>query len=336
MTDGVIRILGARDVGALLSGREQEIIRTVRAAYETHAGGESSLPHSSFLRFPNDERNRIIALPAYLGRDFAIAGMKWIASFPANIERGIERASAVVVVNSAETGQPEAILEGSIISAKRTAASAALAAQQLHRAESARSVGLIGCGVINLEIARFLLAVFPTIERFVVFDIDAQRARQFADKCGALRAGVQVATTSAINDVFGSATLISFATTAIKPYISDLSACAAGTTILHISLRDLTPELILTCDNIVDDVDHICRMQTSVHLAEQLVQHRNFIRCTLADITSGAVPARPTPDRIAVFSPFGLGVLDLAVSKYVLERAAENEQGVVISGFLPD
>jgi len=336
MTNGVIRILGARDVGVLLSGREQEIIHTVRAAYETHASGESSLPHSTFLRFPNDQRNRIIALPAYLGRDFAIAGMKWIASFPANIERGIERASAVVVVNSAVTGQPEAILEGSIISAKRTAASAALAAQQLHRAESAQSVGLVGCGVINLEIARFLLAVFPMIEQFVVFDIDAQRARQFADKCRGLRAGVQVATTSAIDGIFSSATLISFATTAIAPYISDLSACAAGTTILHISLRDLTPELILACDNIVDDVAHVCRMQTSVHLAEQLVQHRSFIRCTLADITSGAAPARPTPDRIAVFSPFGLGVLDLAVSKYVLERAAEKDQGVVISGFLPD
>jgi ornithine cyclodeaminase len=326
MTNGVIRILGARDVGALLSGREQAIIQTVRAAYEAHAAGESSLPHSTFLRFPNDQRNRIIA----------IAGMKWVASFPANIERGIERASAVVVVNSTTTGQPEAILEGSIINAKRTAASAALAAQQLHRAEAARSVGLIGCGVINREIARFLLAVFPMIERFIVFDIDPQRARQFADTCRGLRADLEVDTASAIAGVFSSTTLISFATTASTPYIGDLSACAAGSTILHISLRDLTPELILTCDNIVDDVDHVCRMQTSVHLAEQLVQHRNFIRCTLADITSGAAPARPTPDRIAVFSPFGLGVLDLAVSKYVLERAAENEQGVIISGFLPE
>jgi 2,3-diaminopropionate biosynthesis protein SbnB len=336
MTNSVIRILGARDVGALLSGREQAIIDTVRAAYEAHAAGESSLPHSTFLRFPNDQRNRIIALPAYLGRDFAIAGMKWIASFPANIERGIERASAVVVVNSATTGQPQAILEGSIISAKRTAASAALAAQQLHRAEAARSVGLIGCGVINREIARFLLAVFPVIERFVVFDLDAQRAQQFADTCRGLRADLQVEVASSIADVFSSATLISFATTAGVPYISDLSACAVGTTILHISLRDLTPELILTCDNIVDDIDHVCRMQTSVHLAEQLVQHRNFIRCTLADITSGATAARPTPERIAVFSPFGLGVLDLAVSKYVLERAVEHDQGVVISGFLPE
>lgn len=336
MTNTDIRIVRAHEVRALLTGRERELIETVQAAYETHARGDSSLPHSTFLRFPNDNRNRIIALPAYLGDDFAIAGMKWIASFPANIERGIERASAVVVVNSAETGQPTAILEGSIISAKRTAASAALAAQYLHRGRSAAAVGLIGCGVINFEIARFLIAIFPEIERFVLFDLDLQRARQFADRCRGLREGLQVSTAPDIDSVFGSVTLISFATTAIEPYVVDLSACAVGSTILHISLRDLAPEIILACDNIVDDVDHVCRAQTSVHLAEQLVHNRTFIRCTIADITSGAAPARLTPDRTAVYSPFGLGVLDLALSKLTLRLADASDQGIIVSGFLPD
>jgi ornithine cyclodeaminase len=94
--------------------------------------------------------------------------------------------------------------------------------------------------------------------------------------------------------------------------------------------------VILSCDNIVDDIDHICRAQTSIHLAEQLVGNRDFIRCTLAEIIRGEAAARRSVEGIAVFSPFGLGVLDLAVAQYVRELAFKNNLGIVINSFLPD
>jgi ornithine cyclodeaminase/alanine dehydrogenase-like protein (mu-crystallin family) len=64
--------------------------------------------------------------------------------------------------------------------------------------------------------------------------------------------------------------------------------------------------------------------------------NRDFIRCTLADITSGRSPARRDPNSIAVFSPFGLGVLDMALAQWVLKRGREQEEGTVIESFLPD
>jgi 2,3-diaminopropionate biosynthesis protein SbnB len=335
MHDNDILILKGDEILSLLTGRELDLLEAVRQAYMTHSSGESSLPQSTFLNFAGQPKDRIIALPAYLGDGFGVAGIKWIASFPGNLAKGMDRASAVIILNSPLTGRPEAFIEGSIISAKRTAASAALAAQTLHAGGSAATVGLLGCGVINYETARFILAACPGVERLIVSDIDAQRALRFQAKCQRLSQRITVEIAGDFQMVLREAKLISIATTAIQPHIKDLSACQPGSTILHISLRDLSPEVILASDNIVDDVDHVCRAQTSIHLAEQLTGTRTFIRCTLADVLTGRAGPRRDAESVAVFSPFGLGVLDLAVAKLACKLGLEQNPGTVISSFLP-
>ena len=330
-----ILILKAEEVRSILAGKELEIIQTVCEAYESHTRAESSLPHSVFLRFPNNERNRIIALPAYLGGQTNACGVKWVSSFPLNIEQGLDRASAVIVLNSVQTGRPEALLEGSIISAKRTAASAAVAAQYLHRERQTNKAGFAGCGLINFEIVRFLVAVFPNLKELFIYDLDPARASRFKEMCERTFAEINVERAANIDSLFRSCSLVSFATTANVPHVTDAAELSPDHTILHISLRDLSPELILACDNIVDDVDHVLRAQTSVHLAEQLTGRRDFIRCTLGEIISGAAPAR-TGNLAAVFSPFGLGILDVALAQTVRDIGLRQGKGTLIRSFLPD
>lgn len=336
MRDGEIIILKGGEILELLTGRERELIEAVSQTYQAHQRKAVSLPHSVFLRFPDDERNRIIALPAFLGDPFDVAGIKWVSSFPGIRSEGLDRASAVMVLNSTRTGRPEAILEGSIISAKRTAASAALAAQQLHGENRDTSAAIVGCGLINFEIIRFLLTVRPWLKSFTVYDLDESQARRFTDKCLRSFDGVEMRIVSRLGEALASSSLISIATTAAKPYIDDLSACAPGSTVLHISLRDLSPEAILSSENVVDDVDHVCRAQTSLHLTEQRVGHRDFIRAPLGAIVSGEVPARARRDSVAVFSPFGLGTLDLAAAGLVVNLALEYNRGHLMEGFLPE
>ena len=335
MQNDQIRIINGNEIDGLLCGREREIIELVRCAYETHHRGHSFLPHSVFVRFPDEPTSRIIGLSAYLGESFDLAGFKWIASFPNNIKRGLERASALIVLNSTTTGRPLAIMEGSIISAKRTAASAALAARYLCPDEKLYRAGIIGCGVINYQVVNFLKAEFTGLRELIVFDTDETRSALFQEKCSHLMPDIKIRIVSELPLVLKSCSLISFATSSTQPHVSDLSACASGTVILHISLRDLTPEVILSCDNVVDDVDHICRAQTSVHLASDLTGGTDFIRGSLAEILLG----RKRPDgqaNVTIFSPFGLAILDLAVAGWVLTRAQDQGIGTILKSFIPN
>jgi len=331
-TEDVILTLGGPDIASLLQGKEREIIDRIGEAYVIHGAGDSSLPHSVFVRFPNRKRERIIALPGYLGGNKNVAGIKWIASFPENHSRGISRASAVMVLNSMETGRPQAFMEGSIISAKRTAASAALACDKLHAPGDIDTLGIIGCGLINREIVRYI-ASLRNIRSILSFDISADRAADWAESMRGIVGDIAIEHTDAVSDLLARCPVVSFATTAVEPTINDLSMCPKAATLLHISLRDLTPEAILMGENVVDDVDHAMRAQTSTHLAEQLEGNRDFLHGTLAQILTGEIPPRDHPDAISIFSPFGLGVLDLTLGNYAYGLAIEQEIGTKITSF---
>jgi 2,3-diaminopropionate biosynthesis protein SbnB len=327
------------EVAGLLEGHEKEIIDLVADAYRRHDEGRTSLPHSVFLRFPDRPRDRIIGLPGYLGgategSSDEVAGMKWISSFPGNVEAGMERASAAILLNSLENGHPEALIEGSLISARRTAASAALGARLLLGARRPTGVSLIGTGVINREILRFLAAERPDLDALAVYDKDPDRAKRFTAENARLLPNAKVRHCATLNEALGAHDLISFATTAGTPY-TDLDACSPSAVVLHISLRDLTVPAVLSSHHLVDDPGHVLREHTSLHLAEQQTGGHDFIDASIGALLRGTARFRPDPGRPLVYSPFGLGVLDLALARFVRDAARASGGGTLIDGFLP-
>lgn len=327
-----MRIIGNEAVRQILDGREDAVIDLVADAYRRHDEGLSVLPHSVFLRFPEQPRDRIIGLPGFLGGERPVAGLKWISSFPGNLDAGLERASAAIILNSLTTGRPEVLVEGSLISSARTAASAALGARLLSGDRRITGVSLIGCGVINRQILRFLAADNPELAEVTVHDTDPDRAEAFAG--AGLVPNVKFGTAATLEQALGAHDVISFATTAATPY-TGLTAARPDAVVLHISLRDLSVAAVLGSRNVVDDPDHVCRERTSLHLAEGETGDRAFIESSIGRLLLGSDRLRARDGRPVVYSPFGLGVLDLALAQYVRDEAVRRGLGISVDDFLP-
>ncbi|MFJ1729867.1 MULTISPECIES: 2,3-diaminopropionate biosynthesis protein SbnB [unclassified Streptomyces] len=315
-----------------LRGREKQIVELVEAVYRLHDAGDTVNPPSNFLRFPDRPTSRIIALPASIGGRTPVDGIKWISSFPQNVTAGVPRASAVLILNDHDTGYPFACMEASIVSATRTAASAALAADRLSAGRPRPAhVGFIGCGLIARYVHTFLTGTGWSFDAIGVHDLSADSANGFRGYLERSGAPGDIVVHDSPEALIRASDLVVFATVAARPHIHAPSWFAHHPLVLHLSLRDLAPEVVLASANLVDDVDHCLTAQTSVHLAEQLTGRRDFVTGTLADVLAGRLT--PPTDRTTVFSPFGLGVLDLAVGKYVHDEVAASRELHIVDDF---
>lgn len=322
-------VVPGKVVKDILDSSAERIVDLVEDAYLRHDAGKTVNPDSYFLRFPAKPDARIIALPAAieLSEDHAV-GIKWISSFPGNVAEGIPRASAALILNDYATGYPKALLEAANISAVRTAASAAVAARAFARHVTPDGrVSFIGAGVIARTILRYLVATDYPLHSVEIFDLHAESAQHLA-RFATEELGLTAKAVGSLAQALTAQTVIT-TTTAGTPYIGQL--LRPGQVALNISLRDFQPTVILAAENYFDDVEHCMKANTSPHLAEQATGSRDFVSGTLADVLKGRT--QPQGRRGLVFSPFGLGVLDLAVGQYVLTAARAQGLTVEIPNF---
>ncbi|MFL1515603.1 2,3-diaminopropionate biosynthesis protein SbnB [Pseudomonas prosekii] len=326
-------VVSGRVIRNILEEQPRLALRSVEAAYLAHHHGQTINPDSYFLRFPQAPANRIIALPASVAGDINVAGIKWISSFPSNIAKGIPRASAALILNDQQTGYPFACLEASLISAARTAASAVLGAYWCNRqSRNARSISFIGAGIIARNIFDTFIADEWNFDRVGIHDTFRDYSVAFQEHVlhsSGLPAFIDTELEEALR-----ADIVVFATNGGSPYVPADWRFESRQVVLNISLRDLAPESILAANNVFDDVEHCLKAATSPHLAEQLSGDRAFVTGTLAQLILGEVTL--PDDRARIFSPFGMGILDLALGKHVYEHARKQGTVVPIDGFFAE
>lgn len=151
-------------------------------------GGENGNSHGCMVSFPekpefpempkNGPDRRFMAMPAYVGGKFDLAGMKWYGSNVENRDKGLPRSILMVMLNDKETGAPLSLMSANLLSAYRTAGIPAVGVKNLAR-KGAKVLGIVGPGVINCIAIKTFAAVCPTLDTLKI----KGRGKASIDRC---------------------------------------------------------------------------------------------------------------------------------------------------------
>ena len=319
--------------GALDMARVIDRVELALGLLET---GDVVDPPKSVLRWSDDPemesvRGRVNFLSAYLGGDIDSLGMKWVASFPANRDRGIPRATALIILNDPATGVPVALMEGSIISAARTGAMTGVAAKYLARPDT-ESVGIIGTGVQSRTQLLALCAVLPDLSEVKVYNRTRETAIRFAAEMGA-RTGKRITIVDRPEDAVRGLDLALVATTAHQPLMEG-AWLSPGMLTVQFSGHECDFEVIRRADKLVCDQWETVKhrgITTPAIMHQQGLLQDGEIYADLGEIVTGKKAGRESPEELIHFAAIGLGVNDVAVASMVFQAATEMGIGTPLS-----
>jgi N-[(2S)-2-amino-2-carboxyethyl]-L-glutamate dehydrogenase len=297
--------------------------RAVRDALIAHARGEFDQPLKPYVR-PGGRKNewsrgRLITMPAYLGGAFDVLGAKLITGFPANVDRGLPRASGLICLFDTTNGTPVAVMDCHTISTRRTAAVAALCVDHLAVAEPL-IIAIIGAGPIARETVMSLLSSpSRNIDRVSIYDIRAERAEQLAAEFDT--AAIDVTAAERLEDCLSHANVIVSATTGAKGIVTK-SAVSGPWLIVALSLEDFDADVMLSADKLIcDDFDQCNREEKLFHhLVGSGRISRDAVYAELGEVLAGVKLGREGAETIYV-NPMGMAIEDLALASRVYAQA---------------
>jgi alanine dehydrogenase len=283
-----------------------DAIDHVREGFVRHHSGEWSMPAKVYLQSPPFGDFR--AMPA---RGDGFAMLKWITSFPSNPANGLPTVQGLICLSDADTGTPLMILDARSVTALRTGAVAAVAANALARSD-ARTVGVIGCGLHGLWAARCLRAA--GYEGGVACDPRAEAAAEVARELSG-RVGDR-----------------------IEALACDVVCCVTPGTVAVIERPDLRPGLhlnmlgadgpgkaeatvhaVAACTLFCDEWEQAVHGGELTGAVSSGLVDREAVRDLGTVLASTDGRGRSSDDEITLFDSTGLAIQDLAIAAAAYE-----------------
>ena len=296
----------------------ERALAAVRDAFVSYARGEWTMPPKVYV--PAYPAGDFRAMPA-LGGGHAL--LKWVTSFPGNPAHGLPTVTGLVLLSDATNGTLKAALDAGAVTALRTGAAAVLAAETLGR-QNGGAAAVIGAGVNGQAAARTFVA---RGRRVLLYDLDANRARDVAERVGAevaespdeaLAADAVVTVTPGREVVFGEGSL--------RPgqHVSLMGADGPGKQ--EIAVGELARVRVFC-----DDWEQASHNGDLAHAVEAGTVTRDDV-AQLGDVLVDTAKGRQSDDDITVFDSTGLAIQDLAIALAALEGADELDLATVDIG----
>lgn len=301
-----------------LTIKMRDALLLIEEAFVDFFDGKSKMPSKVYLDLP-EFHGDFRAMPAYSKRH-GLVGIKWVNSHSKNREKGLPTVMANMIVNDAETGVAQAVIEAGVLTSLRTGAAGGVAVKYLARRD-AKILGMIGCGVQAYYQILAILEV-RNIEEIRLFDMFQESAEGLQIKIAPYFTGKIEIVDSPELAVRGVDILVT-STPSYQPvvksdwvedgvHINAVGADAEGK-------QELESEILVRGIVVVDDVPQASHSgEVNVPLHEGTL-NRDGVNLTLGAVIQNGKLGRRLDSDITVFDSTGLAIQDLALAAFLLK-----------------
>ncbi|MBN1317651.1 MAG: ornithine cyclodeaminase family protein [Anaerolineales bacterium] len=310
-------------------------LEVVEKVMHLHAIGDDILPHKISIDLGEPDRGRVNIMPGYVGGDFDVCGLKWIAIFPNNPKRyGLPSLTGLMILGDPDRGTPTAVMESSLITSLRTGAASGVAAKYLAHTDST-TAAILGAGVQGRTQLLALHATLPRLSEARVYDLNAEAAEQYASEMETML-DLRVQPVANPEHCVSGADVIVTATVADDPIVKD-AWVKDGSLFIHAgSNQEEEYEVVLNSDGIfVDDWPGMMhrQSQTLARMREAGLIDEAAITAELGQVISGEKVGRRSDNDRLYFCSVGMGTEDAALAQAAYRLAESKGIGTLLSLF---
>lgn len=298
-----------------------EIIEALKVTFRAKGEGRTEMPAKPGIH-PGGGDNFIHAMPAYIS-DLKSAGIKWVAGFPQNPQKGIPYVTGLLIFNDVDTGLPLAVMDCVWITAMRTGAATAVAASYLARPESS-VVGVLGCGVQGRSNVEALKVLFP-LTTVRAYDVDTDTLEAYAQDIRS-RLNLEVVPVATPRDAVSGCDIVVTA----GPILRTPHATIKAGWLDEGAFASLVDYDSYWDPAAIAQVTKFCTDDTAqLRLYQQMGYFQNIpdIHADLGELASGQEPGRQAAGERTMTANLGMALDDMAVAPLLYQRAVKRKIG---------